>query len=118
MPAIAISHAAGSVEYAEHVNPQWVRLLDPLEMNETYERCAGVELFTSEGRWILDFLSGYCVHNVGHNHPAIIAALPLMVTERQLDMFVDAIGAVVDSLQFSAAAWTEVLGLARRAVNI
>ena len=24
---------------------------------------------------LLDFLSGYCVHNVGHNHPAIIEAL-------------------------------------------
>jgi hypothetical protein len=24
---------------------------------------------------VLDFLSGYCVHNAGHNHPAIIAAL-------------------------------------------
>ncbi len=61
--------------YAESVNPQWVRLLDLLQMNETYERCSGAELFTSAGRRILDFLSGYCVHNTGHNHPCIIAAL-------------------------------------------
>ena len=61
--------------YAEHVNPQWVRLLNLLEMNVPYERCIGAELFTSDGRRILDFLSGYCVHNAGHNHPAIIAAL-------------------------------------------
>jgi len=61
--------------YAEHVNPQWVKLLSLLEMNVTYERCAGAELFTTEGRRILDFLSGYCVHNTGHNHPRIIAAL-------------------------------------------
>src|SRR6185437_2104509 len=27
------------------------------------------------GRRILDFLSGYSVHNAGHNHPAIIAAI-------------------------------------------
>jgi ornithine--oxo-acid transaminase len=57
------------------VNPQWARLLDLLEMNVRYERCRGTELFTSEGRRILDFLSGYCVHNVGHNHPAVIAAV-------------------------------------------
>jgi ornithine--oxo-acid transaminase len=61
--------------YSEHVNPQWVRLLDLLEMNVRYERCSGSELFTADGRRILDFLSGYCVHNIGHNHPAVIAAL-------------------------------------------
>src|SRR5262249_9854452 len=61
--------------YSEHVNPQWVRLLDLLEMNVRYERCLGSELFTADGRRILDFLSGYCVHNVGHNHPAVVAAL-------------------------------------------
>src|SRR5260370_11868664 len=61
--------------YSDHVNPQWVRLLDVLEMNARYERCAGTELFTSDGRTILDFLSGYCVHNIGHNHPDVLAAL-------------------------------------------
>ncbi|MBV9074015.1 MAG: aspartate aminotransferase family protein, partial [Acidobacteria bacterium] len=44
-------------------------------MNVSYERCAGTELLTRDGRRILDFLSGYCVHNAGHNHPRIIAAL-------------------------------------------
>ncbi|HZR57644.1 MAG TPA: aspartate aminotransferase family protein [Terriglobales bacterium] len=61
--------------YSENVNPQWVRLLDLLEMNVRYERCSGTELFTTDGRRILDFLSGYCVHNIGHNHPAVIDTL-------------------------------------------
>jgi ornithine--oxo-acid transaminase len=61
--------------YSENVNPQWVRLLDVLAMNVRYERCIGSELLTDDGRRIVDFLSGYCVHNVGHNHPAVIAAL-------------------------------------------
>ncbi len=61
--------------YADHVNPQWVRLLRLLEMNLSYERCVGTELFSADGLRILDFLSGYCVHNTGHNHPAIVAAL-------------------------------------------
>jgi ornithine--oxo-acid transaminase len=60
--------------YTQHVNPQWVRLLNLLQMNVRYERCAGAELFTADRR-ILDFLSGYCVHNTGHNHPAVVAAL-------------------------------------------
>lgn len=64
-----------SNRYAEHVNRQWVRLLDLLEMNVPYERCMGAELYTSDGRRIVDFLSGYCVHNVGHNHPDIVEAL-------------------------------------------
>ncbi len=44
-------------------------------MNVRYERCAGTELFAGNGDRYLDFLSGYCVHNTGHNHPRIIAAL-------------------------------------------
>ena len=61
--------------YKAHVNPQWVRMLDLLQMNARYESCAGAELHTADGRCILDFLSGYCVHNAGHNHPTIVAAV-------------------------------------------
>jgi ornithine--oxo-acid transaminase len=61
--------------YQQRVNPQWVRLLDVLQMNARYTRCEGTELFTADGRRILDFLSGYCVHNLGHNHPAVVEAL-------------------------------------------
>src|SRR5258707_5136098 len=61
--------------YQEYVNPQWVTLLNLLGMNVEYVRCLGCELFTKDGRRVLDFLSGYCVHNTGHNHPYIIQAL-------------------------------------------
>lgn len=61
--------------YSEHVNPQWEKLLSLLEMNVRYTRCVGAELLTADGGRILDFLSGYCVHNLGHNHPRVIAAL-------------------------------------------
>ena len=44
-------------------------------MNVRYERCSGAELFTEDGDRYLDFLSGYCVHNTGHNHPRIVEAL-------------------------------------------
>jgi len=63
------------LQYQAHVNPQWVRLLDALQMNVRYRRCTGVELHAEDGRCFLDFLSGYCVHNAGHNHPAIVSAL-------------------------------------------
>lgn len=61
--------------YQERVNPQWVHLLDVLQMKARYTRCEGTELFTDDGRRILDFLSGYCVHNLGHNHRAIVEAI-------------------------------------------
>ena len=66
---------SASERYARRVNREWVRLLDLLQMNVRYERCVGVELLTDDGRRILDFLSGYCVHNVGHNHPDVVRAL-------------------------------------------
>jgi ornithine--oxo-acid transaminase len=72
--AIGPSHS-GSAAYEEHVNPQWVKLLDLLEMNAVYTKCCGEVLHTANGRRILDFLSGYCVYNAGHNHPAIVDAL-------------------------------------------
>lgn len=74
MPTLA-PLALDTAKYSDHVNPQWVRLLHVLQMDVKYDCCSGVELWTSDGRRILDFLSGYCVHNTGHNHPAVIAAL-------------------------------------------
>jgi ornithine--oxo-acid transaminase len=72
VPATQVSATSN---YEAYVNPQWVTLLNLLGMNVEYERCLGTELFTKDGHRILDFLSGYCVHNVGHNHPDVIQAL-------------------------------------------
>jgi len=71
----ARSGTEGIELYEKWVNPQWVHLLDVLQMNVRYRRCLGAELQTDDGRTILDFNSGYCVHNVGHNHPLIKAAI-------------------------------------------
>jgi len=64
-----------SEAYGEYVNPEWVRLLNLLGMNVRYRCCIGTELHAEDGRIFLDFLSGYCVHNAGHNHPDIVEAL-------------------------------------------
>lgn len=73
-PSLGV-HSAADGLYQERVNPQWARLLNVLQMNVRYTRCEGIELVTDDGRRILDFLSGYCVHNVGHNHPAVAQAV-------------------------------------------
>lgn len=70
-----VSGRSTSSAYEKYVNPQWVALLNLLDMNVEYEHCSGCELFTTDGRRILDYLSGYCVHNTGHNHPYIVEAL-------------------------------------------
>jgi ornithine--oxo-acid transaminase len=73
--ALPASKTAFDHSYESFVNPQWVRLLDLLQMNVRYSRCEGADLFAENGRRYLDFLSGYCVHNTGHNHPEIVSAL-------------------------------------------
>jgi ornithine--oxo-acid transaminase len=71
----ALSRNGSTDLYARYVNPQWVRLLDVMQMNVDYVRCSGTELYAADERVILDFNSGYCVHNVGHNHPRVVEAL-------------------------------------------
>jgi ornithine--oxo-acid transaminase len=61
--------------YTNYVNPIWVKLLDTAGMNVGYTHCSGSELYTADGRTILDCLSGHCIHNVGHNHPFVVAEL-------------------------------------------
>src|ERR1700675_367733 len=79
LPKKTLRHLAPEAEdqrsYAKHVNPIWVKLLDALRMNVPYTHCSGSELYTGDGRTILDCLSGYCVHNVGHNHPFVVSQL-------------------------------------------
>ena len=65
----------GMAPYEKWVNPQWVGLLDVLQMKARYNCCIGTELHTEDRRTILDFNSGYCVHNAGHNHPRIKSAI-------------------------------------------
>ena len=41
-----ITELVSTDAYADHVNPHWVKLLSLLQMNVSYERCVGTELFT------------------------------------------------------------------------
>lgn len=38
------------------------------------ERAEGMYLYTPEGRQIMDFMSGFAVTNLGHNHPHVVQA--------------------------------------------
>jgi ornithine--oxo-acid transaminase len=54
----------------------------------------------------------------GNNFMVLKVAPPLMVSEEQLDRFVDAIAAVVCLMHTSGSFWSEGLGLAARAVTV
>lgn len=54
-----------------------IRLFGPVASRHTdlaVVRAEGAMLWTEDGREILDFASGVAVTNVGHNHPAVLAA--------------------------------------------
>jgi ornithine--oxo-acid transaminase len=79
----AASQSASTIQnYIDHVNPQWARLLSLFQLDAEYGLCSGAELHTTRGDVVLDFLSGYCVHNAGHNHPGIIHALHAQLDRR------------------------------------
>ena len=54
----------------------------------------------------------------GNNFMVLKVAPPLVVTEPQMQEFVDAVRDVVDLMHNSNAFWSEALGLARRVVNL
>jgi hypothetical protein len=76
--SLTAKHYDSAANYERFVNPQWAPLLDILGMNVRYERYVGCEMFTADGHRMLDFNSGYCLRNAGHNHPAIEAAVAMM----------------------------------------
>ena len=54
----------------------------------------------------------------GNNFMVLKVAPPLVVTDAQLDHFVESITAVVDLMHNSTSFWSEALSLAGRAVNV
>ena len=54
----------------------------------------------------------------GNNFMVLKVAPPLVVTETQLQEFVDAVRDVVDLMHHSSTFWSEALGLVRRVVNV
>jgi ornithine--oxo-acid transaminase len=106
-PDTDVSNGRNLELYNQHVNPIWVKLLDVLGLNVRYKRAVGAELHTEDDGVILDCLSGYCVHNVGHNHPHIIAELVSQL-ERQTPSMLQS--SVVESAGQLASALCERAG--------
>ena len=61
--------------YARHVNPAFMRLLGVLGYGRVFTRAEGNHVFDAEGRRYLDLLAAFGACPLGHNHPALRAAL-------------------------------------------
>jgi acetylornithine/succinyldiaminopimelate/putrescine aminotransferase len=58
--------------WRKFVNPDYVDLLESFDFGQRFTRAEGTSLFDENGRKITDFLAGFGVHNIGHNHPRLI----------------------------------------------
>ena len=61
--------------HAKFINPAWVKSMELIGYDRIYTRAEGCYLWDKRGRRYLDCASGFCVSNVGHNHPVIRQAL-------------------------------------------
>lgn len=61
--------------WRKFVNPDYIDLLESFDFGRRFTRAEGASLFDENGRKITDFLAGFGVHNIGHNHPRLIRCL-------------------------------------------
>ena len=72
---LAGHHGQGYELHARYLNPQLPRMLHAIGFDKVYERAEGAYLYDSDGVRYADFLAGFGVFGVGHNHPVVRKAL-------------------------------------------
>jgi ornithine--oxo-acid transaminase len=61
--------------HARYLNPQLPKMLHAIGFDKVYERAEGAYLYDRDGNRYADFLAGFGVFGVGHNHPVVRKAL-------------------------------------------
>ena len=61
--------------HAKFINPAWVKSMELIGYDRIYTRAEGCHLWDKNARRYLDCASGFCVSNIGHNHPVVRQAL-------------------------------------------
>ena len=72
--------------HARYLNPQLPRMLHAIGFDKVYERAEGAYLYDGDGNRYADFLAGFGVFGVGHNHPVVRGALHSMLDSELADM--------------------------------
>lgn len=70
-----MSRAEAHDLWRRYVNPDFVDLLEAFGFGRRFVRAEGASLLDEKGRRYTDFLAGFGVHNLGHNHPQLLTAL-------------------------------------------
>jgi acetylornithine/succinyldiaminopimelate/putrescine aminotransferase/predicted amino acid dehydrogenase len=82
--AIDLAHLAehAAERHARNINPVLIGVGGPTGLTRTFVRGEGAELFDESGRAYLDFVAGFGSLNLGHNHPAVVAAVASALSQR------------------------------------
>ena len=107
---LATRRGEGYDLHARYLNPQLPRMLHAIGFDKVYERAEGAYLWDRDGNRYADFLAGFGVFGVGHNHPVVRKALHDMLDAELPSM-----------VQFDCALLPGLLAealLARGAVNV
>jgi ornithine--oxo-acid transaminase len=65
----------GASLWARHLNPQTAKVLHSIGFDRRWVSAQGCYLYDDSGAKYLDYLSGFGVFGVGHNHPVVRQAL-------------------------------------------
>ena len=83
---LAANDGRGYELHARYLNPQLPRMLHAIGFDKVYEKAEGSYLFDRDGQRYLDFLSGFGVFALGHNHPVVRKALHDMLDAELADL--------------------------------
>src|SRR5579862_3029609 len=83
---LAANDGRGYELHARYLNPQLARMLHTIGFDKVYERADGSYLYDRDGDRYLDFLSGFGVFALGHNHPVVRKALHDMLDRELADL--------------------------------
>jgi len=72
--------------HARYLNPQLPKMLHAIGFDKQYVRAEGTYLYDRDGNRYADFLAGFGVFGVGHNHPVVRKALHDMLDSELADM--------------------------------
>jgi acetylornithine/succinyldiaminopimelate/putrescine aminotransferase len=67
--------------HSEYINPAWSKVSKLTGYDKVYSKAEGCSLWDLDGKRYLDCVSGFCVSNIGHNHPVVRKALQDALSE-------------------------------------
>jgi hypothetical protein len=73
--ALSLDARVNFANHEKYVNPGLARMMSLLAFDRPFARAEGMYVWDQEGNRYLDFLGGYGSLNLGHNHPAVAAAV-------------------------------------------